>query len=94
MFIRALYELSEHCDFGTHREENIRDCIVVGINDKEMSRELQLETTLTLSQTIQAKHQSKEATRQMYQQGEAYAAVQEIAYAKSPYRGKLQWKWR
>lgn len=26
-FIRALYELSEHCEFGTSRDENIRDQI-------------------------------------------------------------------
>lgn len=35
-FIRALYELSEHCDFSANREENIRDRIVVGILDKDV----------------------------------------------------------
>ncbi|CAL1578766.1 unnamed protein product [Knipowitschia caucasica] len=92
MFIRALYELSEHCAFGAQREEHIRDRIVVGISDKEMSRKLQLETQLTLSQTIQAVRQSEEVTRQVNQQGETCAAVQEVSHAKSPYRGKQQWK--
>ena len=38
MFIRALYEMSEHCEFGVNRDEHIRDRIVVGIVDKELSR--------------------------------------------------------
>lgn len=33
-FIRALYDLSEHCDFGATKEENSRDRIVVRIRDK------------------------------------------------------------
>ena len=41
-YIRALYELSEHCEFGANREEIIRDRIVVGIRDKELSLKLQL----------------------------------------------------
>lgn len=41
-FIRALYQLSEHCDFAAKREEHIRDRIVVGISDKELSQKLQL----------------------------------------------------
>lgn len=40
-FIRAVYELSEHCEFGAMRDENICDRIVVGILDKELSRRLQ-----------------------------------------------------
>ncbi|KAL7844207.1 hypothetical protein SRHO_G00227460 [Serrasalmus rhombeus] len=52
-FIRALYELSEHCGFGASREEHIRDRIVVGILDKELSRRLQLMSDLTLALTIQ-----------------------------------------
>ncbi|XP_019725289.1 uncharacterized protein LOC109515746 isoform X2 [Hippocampus comes] len=92
MFIRALYELSEHCDFGIHREEHIRDRIVVGIIDKEMSRKLQLESQLTLAQTVQAVRQSEEVTRQVHEQGEACAAVQEVSHPKTAFRGKQQWK--
>ncbi len=39
-FIRALYELSENCDFVANRNENIRDRLVVGIRDKDLSRTL------------------------------------------------------
>ena len=30
-FIRNLYKLAEHCDFGTQIDEQIRDRIVIGI---------------------------------------------------------------
>ena len=33
-FIRNLYELAEHCEFGTQRDERIRERIVIGILDK------------------------------------------------------------
>ena len=44
--------MSEHCEFGLNRDEHIRDRIVVGIVDKELSRKLQLMAELTLAQTI------------------------------------------
>lgn len=59
-FIRALYELAEHCEFGGNRDENIRDRIVVGILDKEVSRKLQLTKNLTLALTIETVRQSEE----------------------------------
>lgn len=52
-FIRALYELSENCDFGANRNENIRDRLVVGIRDKDLSKRLQLIKALTLDVAVQ-----------------------------------------
>ena len=95
MFIRALYDLSEHCNFGAARDENIRDRITVGILDKELSRKLQLEADPTLALTIQTVRQSEEVTAQVNrQQAEACPAVQEVARerGKSSYRGKPHWK--
>ena len=95
MFIRALYDLSEHCNFGAARDENIRDRIIVGILDKELSRKLQLEADPTLALTIQTVRQSEEVTAQVNrQQAEACLAVQEVARGrgKSSYRGKPHWK--
>lgn len=80
-FIRALYELSEHCDFGAAREEHIRDRIVVGIQDREISRRLQLMSDLTLALTIQTVRQSEEVAAQVSQQGDTAAAtLQEVRH--------------
>ena len=47
-FIRSLYELSEFCDFGVSRGEQIRDRIVIGITDKDLSEKLQMQSDLTV----------------------------------------------
>ena len=42
-FIRNLYELAEHCNFdGNVKDEQIRDRIVIGLSDKELSQRLQM----------------------------------------------------
>ena len=87
-FIRALYDLSEHCEFGVIREENIRDRIVVGILDKELSRKLQLMADLTLAQTIQIVRQSEEVAAQVSLQGDTVGSVQEVQFK----RKNTNWK--
>lgn len=79
-FIRVLNELSEHCDFGTKCEEHIRDQIVVGILDKDLSQRLQLIQKLTLEMTIQEVPQSEEVKVQVNKQGERPCEVQEEAW--------------
>lgn len=58
-FIRNLYELAEHCEFGTRRDEQIRDRIVIGILDKSLSQKLQMKSDLTLDTAIQMARQSE-----------------------------------
>ena len=54
-YIRCLYELAEHADFS-EKEETIRDRIVLGLLDKELSEKLQLQEGLTLRQvTVMAR---------------------------------------
>ncbi len=65
-------------EFGATREENIRDRIVVGILDKELSRRLQLTADLTLTKTIQTVRQSVEVAAQVSLQGDAAGSVQEV----------------
>ena len=47
-FITSLYNLAENCNYGEMKAEMIRDCIVVGIHDRALSEQLQLDTELTL----------------------------------------------
>ncbi len=79
-FIRALYELSEHCMLRINREENIRDRIVVGILDKDLSQRLQMVPNLTLEMAVREARQSEEVKAQVSQQGgEQAGAIQEVA---------------
>ncbi|KAL6491496.1 hypothetical protein MHYP_G00018410 [Metynnis hypsauchen] len=84
-FIRALYELSEHCDFVANRDENIRNRIVVGILDKDVSRRLQLMKDLTLALTIETVRQSEEVASQVCMQGEAAGLIHEVTHKRSKY---------
>ncbi|GBO34013.1 Transposon Ty3-I Gag-Pol polyprotein [Araneus ventricosus] len=52
-FITALYTLAEHCEYGVLHDELIRDRIVVGIRDKNLSEKLQLDADLTLTKVIE-----------------------------------------
>jgi hypothetical protein len=56
-FIRALYKLSENCEFTDI--DQIRDRIVIGIADKTVSEKLQLIENLTLNQAIENARQSE-----------------------------------
>ena len=52
-----MYELADNCDYGDLRDEMIRDCIVVGIRDTNLSERLQLDSGLTLAKAKQAVRQ-------------------------------------
>ena len=53
-----MYELSEHADFAD-RESTIRDRLVLGLLDQELSEKLQLESELTLTKATQLARQSE-----------------------------------
>ncbi|GBM60645.1 hypothetical protein AVEN_73317-1 [Araneus ventricosus] len=63
-FITALYTLSEHCEYGVLHDELIRDRIVVGILDKNLSEKLQLDADLTLTKVIERVRLSEVAKEQ------------------------------
>ena len=78
-FIRALHELSENCEFGDKKNEHIRDRLVVGIRDKDLSRKLQLTSDLTLEKAVLMVRQAEEVAQQITQQEQqASLAVQAV----------------
>ena len=68
-FIGALYELSENCDFGSAKDDNIRDSIVIGLSDKSVSQQLQMEASLTLATAISKARHSEMVKSQMHEVG-------------------------
>ena len=57
-FIHHLYELAETCDFADTKSEHIRDRIVIGILDKDLSQQLQMKADLTLESATQMVRQA------------------------------------
>ena len=52
IFVHKLYRQAEYCEYGDLREQLIRDRIVVGVADDELSTKLQAETELTLDDAV------------------------------------------
>ena len=65
-FITALYGLADSCEYGTIKEEMIRDRIVVGIRDKALSEQMQLDPKLTL-ETAKTLTRLREAVHEQQQ---------------------------
>ena len=55
-FIRSLYELAENCDFADARDEQIRDRIVIGLLDKNVS---QMKSGLNLQTAVELARQAE-----------------------------------
>lgn len=47
-FVIALYVLAEHCSYGVLHDELIKDRLVVGLSDAQLSERMQLDRDLTL----------------------------------------------
>lgn len=86
-YIRTLHELADTCAFGEVKEENIRDRLVIGILDKELSEKLQMMPDLTLSKAVELVRQSEQVKQHVSEQG-ANAHLSEVAYKRQPYRNK------
>ena len=61
LFITALYNLAERCEYGTLHDNMIRDRIVVGIKDSSLSERMQLDDALIL--------EKEKATKMVRQSG-------------------------
>ena len=53
-FIASLYDLSSQCEFKELRNDLIRDRLVVGVLDDELSHRLQTNAVLTLQDAIKS----------------------------------------
>lgn len=62
-FITSLYALIENCDYGTLKDEMLRDRIVVGRRDVKLSENLQMDPDLDLTQAVN-KVRHREAIKQ------------------------------
>lgn len=68
-FIRSLYELANNCNFAAETKiELIRDRIVIGILDTNLSEKMQLEADLTLEKAVTMARQSELVKGQVRQQ--------------------------
>lgn len=64
IFITSLYSLAAHCEYRDLHDELIRDRIVVGIRDANLSEKLQLDANLTLEKAVSQVRQSESVKRQ------------------------------
>ena len=65
-FISSLYKLAENCGYTADvKKEQIRDRLVSGIRDKELSKELQMKSELTLTQAIEMVRHSELVSSQI-----------------------------
>ena len=58
-FIQDLYRIAEDCDYGTLKDQLIRDRIVVGVLDDTLSDRLQAKSDLTLADAVRMSRQAK-----------------------------------
>ena len=63
-FHTALHCLAEHCGYGALHDEMVRGRIVVGLKDKRLSEQLQMDPELTLERAINKARQSELVKRQ------------------------------
>ena len=64
-FHTALHCLAEYCGYGALHDEMVRDCLVVGLRDKRLSEQLQMEPELTLEKAINKARQSEQVKKQL-----------------------------
>ncbi|KAI3373366.1 hypothetical protein L3Q82_006673 [Scortum barcoo] len=63
-FITALHCLAEHCEYRDLHDEMVRDRLVVGLRDKRLSEQLQMDPELTLEKAVIRVKQSEQVKKQ------------------------------
>lgn len=84
-FITVLYCLAEHCGYGALHDEMIRDRLVVGLRDRKLSEQLQMDAELTLDRAVTRARQSEQVKKQqelmkIYFKAETGASVDSVRF--------------
>ena len=88
-YIRILYDLAEHADQFPDKDSAIRDRLVVGLTDRQLSEKLQLQPDLTLRRAIEIARQHEQVKVQMLEQ--RTSAVDAVhGKSKGSYAGGFQ----
>ena len=96
-FIKDLYNLARYCNFGVLKDELIRDRIVVGIDNRELSEKMQLDPKLTLEKATNLARQRETIKQQqtILDVGFKYPQVEVDGIVKrkiSKKERRLQWE--
>ena len=87
-FIQDLYRLAENCEYGTLKDELIRDRIIVGVLDDTLSDRPQAKSDLTLadaariSRQAEARKQNRTVVCGVETQSEVYYVSQPRSHNK------------
>ena len=76
--------MAERCDFGAAKDDAIRDRLVVGILDKELSQRLQLKADLKLCDAITDIREAEVVKAQVSEQSSATKAIGEVKTKSGP----------
>ena len=82
-FIQDLYHLAENCEYGTLKDELIRDGIIVGVLDDTLSDRLQAKSDLTLADAARMSRQA-EARKQNRTVVRGVETQHEVDYVSQP----------
>ena len=63
-YVIALHSLAENCEYGTLKEDLIRDRLVIGIRHEALSRRLQMDPELTLGKATRMVRQEEAVKKQ------------------------------
>lgn len=88
-FIRSLHELAETCAFGEAKSENIRDRLVIGVLDKDMSQRLQMMCDLSLERACRHARQSEQIKSHVSEQASS-SALNEVVRRKHSAKGAFK----
>ena len=84
-YVRSLFELLEHAQFA-EKEETIRDRLVLGLQDQELSQKLQLESDLTLDKAVTIARQHELVKTQIKEQRHGAAAAAVDSFSRGQHR--------